>query len=1302
MTIVGEAFIIISPEGGSAAKFATKLDSELKGANFTSTLDKQLSNAGVTSGNSYVSKFVKALSIGGVSGGAVLGVAVAGAAIAGLAAIGASFQKVRAQIAQETGATGAQLTTLADDVTQAFRKVPVSLSQAADAVDELRRRGVPLGPQLESLAQQELFLAKITKEQVAPTVDATTALFAKFNVATSDQSRELDVLFKAQQQSGKGLDVLVSGLTTGAASLQKFGFTLDTSTALLATLEKEGFNVAPALAALRLGFGKIAQEGGNPVTVLHNLVKELTDGQNPAKGMADAIKLFGTRSGVELATAIQKGALSASGLIKIITDGKNGIVQTGLATLTLGDQFKLLRNNVEADLSGIGTVVLHDLEDVLKGAAAPVEALATGFGHLLVALSPVATALPIFLLPLKLAEPVIADVGAGLDAIASALGHVPGPALAGAAAAGIFAFAIRDLGIEAVTTTAGIELLGEASIAATAELVTNPIFLAVAAVAALGLAFREAGAEGRAVKAEATDLSTALFVSNNAATLLAGGVKSVAAGLASYLEAGSKAAHVTDALKASLVATGGTLTTVSRAVGAGGPAFEAYKKSLIAALTAGGASKFLISDVSRDLDDQRKAFEKSAAQTLTNAEANGILTKSQVANAEATTANSDGTVNYTKTIQLLNTQLTAAAAVQNKVTAAKESTSAAESKLAAELAAGTISEDSAKKALAGLGFVGDAVTIQLQHLKDQAALLTEQQDKTAFSTASSTTAYRELARQIATGSVVEQEAINRLVGMRFSAAGAKQAFSDLQSAISTFVSTAVGNVPDAGKVIGDLASQSKSDASAFQQDLNQQASLQRQLQAQLQTGAASTGKSISSINLKISEDEKNIADGTAKTTSTLDRDLAHRTTVLQTAATSGGKASASLTLAIQANNAKIHKDYAKLVADNDPAKFTKILIANTVKTAQFMTDLQTLVTENFGNLAGSLAAQGPEAAGALAKGFASDKSKAAIANAAVQLGQETTNKYTDFLKQNFPELSLATSQLGSVVGAGMAKGLTAELLKEFPQLRAIGVGVGDVVGGAITTSVDGILSKHDDSFARFGTTGATQTSDAVRRTLAQHREDIVGLFEPLGHDVDAGVAKGIVDKTIDVTKAINKMTGGALSQARHDFRSNSPSLEFYDIGTDVGAGLVLGLHTSEAPFAKAMTKLATAGTASFTKTLSTGLAKGAATGSKSISDHFDERNLTEKLFGPKAPTLIPAPHPTLLASGLSLSDFPGLQRPDATAQFRAAQVSAERALHPVADPPHAAGVFAGATIQFPERQDPAHIAAELAWRFQNP
>lgn len=1233
MTIVGEAFVAISPEG---AGFAQKLEAQLKGAGLGSVLQDFVGPAAVIT------------------------------ATAALAAIGNQFDKVAKQIQQESGATGSKLTGLVDDAVVAFRKVPASLGDAGEAVSELFRRGVPVGPQLTNLAEQELFLAKITKEQLGPTVESTTSLFAKFNVPLADQSRELDVLFRGYQASGKGLDALTGNLQTGGAVLQQFGFNLDQSVALLALLAKAGVNVAPALAGLRIGFAKIVAEGGSPKQVLSDLIAEFQKGKDPAKAMADAIQLFGKRSGSELAVAISKGKFAVGPFLKQITDGKGGIIATGLATLTLGDQFKLLRNNVQADLSGLGTEVLHDLESGLQSTAVPLETLITGVAHFATALAPAAVGASLLLLPLKLLLPIAKDLGTGLDGISEILGHLPAPviAVAGAVTVAVLAWrAYKDATLAALVVTEAFDKV--------VEFAGTPLGIFLIAVTALGAALSAFSHRNDDVKAAAKTFTDGIFQSSDATHLFTGDVTTATSAVSAFLEAELQGGKLTSSISTGLLDSGKNAKQLGVALTGTDSSFKHFRDSVVDAVNA--SSKFPVEQGTislqagitlQALNAERDGFKKSSQSKLDNLVVTGQLTAAQEKNIIATNTNKDGETNYAGALNAANVALSQHVQHQNEAVAAATKTKTTEAQLTDELRKGTITDDQAKTALQALGFQGDEVGAQLASLKQKAEELNQVQDLQAGKVVPLTQRYHDLASEIGQGVITEDAAEKSLQKMGFSAAGAKAQFSALQSQIQSFVSTAVSKLPDASQTIEDMNSAATTDKSKLQSDLNERVSLQSQLGSQLASGAASTQKALSDINSKIALDQKQIEAGQTTTTKTLENDQRRRDQILSNASKTGGQASASLAASIHKNDAAIAADQKKLAEDTSIDTFTKNLIKNSAQIVAFQSNLQILVTEGFGNLAGILAEEGPKAAAALAAGFAQNKSKAALASAAVSAGKSTTDAYTKFLNTNFPELALAANKVGGAVGTGIVDGVSKELLKKFPEIRRFGFDVGTQVGGGITDSL---------------------TPDQFAVKVAHDGHEVGTTFA-------AGIGKGIDDGSIDITKAVNKAAGGAIVQARKDFRSASPSLEGVDIGHDFVAGIALGITR----FASDATDATSVLVGAVTDAASSGLIQQLGDVSQRLRDGTIKLRKGQSLINPKdlfpkTPFTTPTAHPSLIGASLTLTDASGTTREDALAQQRAAQ--RPDLPPPVANPP----IFAGATLNFPTNADPLHIAADLDW-----
>lgn len=1226
MTVVGEAFVTILP---LSAGFAAELEAQLQaaglagkaeaslgaagvaggkaitaevdkaGALSASNLEKQFSNAGVASGNSFAGKVKNALAIAGLDSGPAFAAAFTVAAVAGLAAIGNQFANLNKQIENETGATGAALTSLAASATAAFRQVPVSLSTAGDAVDELRRRGVPLGDTLTQLATQELFLAKVSKTDLGSAVADTTAVLARFNVPLGDQSRQLDVLFKGYQQSGQSLGDLTSALQTGGLTLQAFGFNLDQSTSLLANLEKHGASLQPILAGLRLAFGKITTEGGDPAKVLANLVKEFTDGTPRAQALSDAVNLFGKRSGAELAQQMAAGNFSVKTLLDTITNGKDGIVATGLATLTLGDQFKLLSNNIETDLSGAGTVALQTLETTLKSLSAPVEDLIGNIGHLGIALAPVVVGLGGgFSVAAQTAGPALEVLSLSVGTTARGLRDLENP----------LGLTALGLGAVALAATGALDALQAAAVGArefTLAFAANPVVVAVAAIAAVGVVLDEFSHKVDPATAEAKSLSSALFDTASSTGVFKDGIESATQGVKDFLASAPPSA--TGNIAALLQVAGSSTDALATALGSGTAAWERYKGATIAAADATSANVKVGKDVAPiqsaigpALDQQSRALLTTARSALTFAAASHGITgaqKDQITSQFAlNSSNADAAGALDRLNGLLDKHLAKVAAVAQ----ALPSTQQQEAALAKGLADGSISTDQATKSLTDLLGGADAAKVELKLLQSQAEDLNQAQDQLAARTAPTTAAYAKLADQLASGTITADDAATAFHGIGFSIAGAPAAVSALQSAVDSFVSSAVSKLPSVVSAINDVNTAITGDQSTLASDLKQRTDLASQLADTAVSTSTKSQQQLATVNLRISNDQQNLDVNNAKSTQKLATDQLKRNQIIQNAASAQGGASKSLLDSISKNNAAILADQKKLADDQSPDAFIKKLLGNAETIVNFTKNLNKLFTEGFQGLAGDLATQGPKVAGGLAEALASDPAKARVANAAADLNQTASTAFQTFLKNNAGPLTGLGAQQGGAIGKAISDGLTAELLKNFPFLKSLGVGVGTSVtegatdavtkgapvvasaaAGALHLSLGAINLR--DSGAAVGDAFANTAAGAIHRTLAtaNFATDGTNLSESLAE----GFLAGIVDKTPEVLLGVDTFGGQIVEHMNKQFRAQSPSKVMFDLGQNVAQGLALGITDGTATVTAAGTTIA----ARFVSNVSAGL-----------------------------------------------------------------------------------------------------------------
>lgn len=637
--------------------------------------------------------------------------ALGAAAFVGLVNVGKQFGSINRIVRQETGATGATLDGLGKTVRRVFAVAPEGLKDITSAVDELFKRGVPLGAQLDRLAEQELFLSKITGSDLAGTIESTTAIFAKFNIPVRDQSRELDVLFKAQQQSGKGFDELAGTLKTAGAVLQRFGFNLDESTALVAGLEKAGVNVQPALAGLKKAFGSITQAGGKPKEVLRGLIKELTDGKNPTDAMAHAIKLFGNRSGAELAIAIQKGKLSISDMLKVITDGRGGIIETGQATLTLAEKFTLFKHRALLDLESFGTQALKVFKQVVNEGGPVLGDLIGSITRTLQELAPALAPIGLLLVgAFKVAIPVLELVARDLDLVAGFLSHIPAPVIAAAAVLGVLAVA-------ALGAADGLIAAGRAAVSASFEFATTPIGALAVALGVVVSAISIFGHKSDGGAKAAKDFGKALFDTESSAGAFASGISSATDGIDKYLK--SQVAASDPKFATLLARSGTTVEQIGKHLGDGKDAWDAYTTAIAKSSAAASGSQDIGNLVAKGVRATRDAFIAATKAELATVVANDQLKQSDIDALVARDKNRDGTINYVKVADDLNRILADQALKQDAVASGNIKTSATYAQLANAIATGAISSEAATAALKELGFSATGAAAKQKELTSQ-------------------------------------------------------------------------------------------------------------------------------------------------------------------------------------------------------------------------------------------------------------------------------------------------------------------------------------------------------------------------------------------------------------------------------------------------------------------------------------------------------------------------------------------------------------------------------------------------------
>lgn len=303
---------------------------------------------------------------------------VVGAAAAGLAAIGSEFDKAYDKIRVGTGATGDALEGLKDDFKDVVSDVPADFGDASTAIADVNTRLGLTGDPLQTVAAQFLELSRITGTDVATNIEKATRVFGDWGVATEDQEGALDALFRASQSSGVTVDQLADKVVQFGAPLRNLGFDLDEATGLIASFEKNGVNLETVMGGLRQGIGRLAKAGEDVPDTFRRVVGEIENAEDASEATRLAIELFGQRAGPDLADAIQNGQFAVEEMVAAIADGSDTIRGAGKETMSMGEQFELVKNRVFVALEPIAS----DLFKVIGDVAEVVGMLAQAFSSL--------------------------------------------------------------------------------------------------------------------------------------------------------------------------------------------------------------------------------------------------------------------------------------------------------------------------------------------------------------------------------------------------------------------------------------------------------------------------------------------------------------------------------------------------------------------------------------------------------------------------------------------------------------------------------------------------------------------------------------------------------------------------------------------------------------------------------------------------------------------------------------------------------------------------------------------------------
>jgi len=302
------------------------------------------------------------------------GLALVSTAVVGIGTVafaaGMEIDEAFDTIAISTGKTGDALEGLQGDFEAVFTSIPTEAGPAAETISELNRRLGITGPTLQDVSKNVLEMSRLLGGDAQNNAALFTRVMGDWGVSNEDAAGTLDMVFRASQLTGAGVEGLMQKVVQFGSPLRLMGFTLEDSIALFAKWEKEGVNAELAIGSLRIAAGKFAREGVDLQEGLQATISEIQNMDDASAALALGMEVFGARAGPDMTAAIREGRFAIDELAAALENSEGAILAAADATADFPEKLQVLKNTATTALAPMG-IAFMDIVTTLVERLAP-------------------------------------------------------------------------------------------------------------------------------------------------------------------------------------------------------------------------------------------------------------------------------------------------------------------------------------------------------------------------------------------------------------------------------------------------------------------------------------------------------------------------------------------------------------------------------------------------------------------------------------------------------------------------------------------------------------------------------------------------------------------------------------------------------------------------------------------------------------------------------------------------------------------------------------------------------------------
>jgi phage-related minor tail protein len=376
-----------------------------------------------------------AKAISGAMKGVAVGIGLAGAALVGVGSLafksGMAMDEAFDTLIIKTGASGKALEGMKADVNAVFTSIPTDVGKAAETIAVFARNLDYTGKGAQELSKQVLEASRLLKANAETTAEGLADVVKSWGMTNEQAAGTMDLVFKAAQSSGVGLDQLMRQLKLSGVQFRQMGFSVEESVAMIAKWEKAGLNSQQMLMTLRSGMGGL-QRGSKTVTealggmstqgmstgeMLQALVKRIQNATTDTEAMSIGVKVFGAR-GQTMVEAIRAGNMAFEDMQAVLGDSTGAIMAASEATMDFPEKWMMVKNKMTAALAPIGMSMMDVVGTALDVFGPGMQKAAEWLGEIAGQISTTIGEL----IPQLQSLMTGGDIGAGLTSILQTLG----------------------------------------------------------------------------------------------------------------------------------------------------------------------------------------------------------------------------------------------------------------------------------------------------------------------------------------------------------------------------------------------------------------------------------------------------------------------------------------------------------------------------------------------------------------------------------------------------------------------------------------------------------------------------------------------------------------------------------------------------------------------------------------------------------------------------------------------------------------------------------------------------------------